>query len=139
MTEMWRVLRPNGTLYLTTVIANSHRDEFVGHKLYGDASAQVGEDIFFSRYYDDETLDERVLGGPWEIEACERVRQVDRTTEATLYRFAPWTYPFGFVLRWLCPTNFAFIDSAKELADDEYGVIYLKLRKPNVGDAGVVQ
>ena len=106
---------------------------FVGHKLYGDASAQVGEDIFFSRYYDDETLDERVLGGPWEIEACERVRQLDRKIEATFYRFAPWTYPFGFALRWLCPTNFAFINSAKELADDEYGVIYLEAAEAECG------
>jgi SAM-dependent methyltransferase len=139
MAAMWRVLRPNGTLHLTTVIANSHRNEMIDHKLYGDASEQIGEQVFYSRYYDDETLDERVLGLPWEVETCERVRQADRKIEATFYRFAPWTYPFGFVLRWLCPSNFAFIDSSARLADDEYGVVYLKLRKPNTDDARVAE
>jgi len=130
--EIWRVLRPGGVLHLTTMISNAHRDKVIDHKLYGDASTEVGGGVFYSRYYDDATLQTRLLSLPWEVNAFEEIRQINPSIESTFYRLAPWSYAGGFALRWLCPTNFAKIDRTAQLADDEFGVVYLKLRKPYV-------
>lgn len=130
MREIWRVLRPGAVLHLTTMLAKSHHDEMIAHRQYGDATVAVGDDYFFSRYYDDESLAARLLELPWEVEVAERARQLNRNIEARFYRYAPWTYPFGNALRWVCPRNFALISGTDQLADDEPGVIYLQMRKP---------
>ncbi len=133
MAEIWRVLRPGGVLHLTIPVANPHRDVMIDREVYGEASARVGEQVFFARYYGEAELDRRLLALPWEIEAREYVRQADTRIEARFHALAPWSYPLGFTLRWLCPGNFRPMASPAVLRADEHGVVYLRLRKPASG------
>ncbi len=135
MGEIWRVLRPGGVLHLTTTVANPPRDEMIDREVYGDASARVGDEVFYSRYYGDAELDARLLTLAWEIEAREYVRQIHPGIEARFHKWAPWSYPFGVVLRWLCPRNFQLMASPAVLHENEDGVVYLKLRKPREAGA----
>jgi hypothetical protein len=127
------VLRPGGVLHLTVPVANPHRDVMIAQEVYGEASARVDGRVFFARYYGEEELERRLLALPWEIEAREYVRQADPRIEARFHRLAPWSYPLGFTLRFLCPRNFRRIASPRELPPDEHGVVYLRLRRPGAG------
>jgi SAM-dependent methyltransferase len=135
MAEIWRVLRPGGVLHLTVPVANPPRDVMIDREVYGEASARVGEQVFYARYYGDADLDARLLQLPWEVETREYVRQVHPGIEATFHKLAPWLYPFGFILRWLCPRNFQLMASPAVLHENEDGVVYLKLRKPLDADS----
>ena len=117
-------------LHLTVPVANPHRDMLIDREVYGEASARMGERVFFARYYGEEELGRRLLGRPWEVEAREYVRQADPRIEARFHALAPWSYPLGFTLRWLCPGNFRPMAGPAVLRGDEHGVVYLKLRKP---------
>jgi SAM-dependent methyltransferase len=120
--EMWRVLKPGGTLHLTTNVAPEPRDVFLDKPLYGEASEASG---FFERRYSPATLDERLLGLPWEVRVREYARQKDEGIEERFYSRAPWSYLYGGLLRWRCPNNFAIGPTL-----EGHGAVYLELRKP---------
>jgi glycosyltransferase involved in cell wall biosynthesis/SAM-dependent methyltransferase len=122
MAEMWRVLKPGGTLHLTTNVALEHRDVFLDEPLYGEASVADG---FFERQYSPETLDERLLQLPWEVRAREYAQQKDEGIEERFYSRAPWSYLYGGLLRLRCPRNFEVGPTL-----EGPGAVYLELRKP---------
>lgn len=130
MAEMWRVLRPGGTARLTTNVAARHREVTAERAMYGEASATTADGaVMFERHYDARSLDERLLGLPWEVATREYVRQRRRVHE----RFAaaaPASYLVGGALALACPRNFAAVSSPDELRPGEMGVAYLELRKP---------
>jgi SAM-dependent methyltransferase len=132
MAEMWRVLRPGGVLHVTTDVAPTARDIFVGDEIYGAASQrdQRGS-VFFARHYAVEDLERRLLGLPWEVEHREFARQRDERWERWLYRASPWSYLAGGLLRIPCAGNFDVTSDPPRLADRDHGVVYLRLRKPS--------
>jgi SAM-dependent methyltransferase len=131
MAEMWRVLRPGGVLHLTTDVAPSARDIFLGDEIYGQASQRVdGDRVFFARHYDPEGLERRLLGLPWEVEHREFARQRDERWERRFYAATPWSYLVGSLLPLTCARNFEVGSDVPDLADRHHGVVYLRLRKP---------
>jgi SAM-dependent methyltransferase len=132
MAEMWRVLRPGGVLHLTTDVASTARDIFVGDEIYGAASQRdQGGRVFFGRHYAVDDLDRRLLALPWDVEHREFARQREERWERWFYRTAPWSYLIGGLLRIVCAENFDVTSAAPELADRHHGVVYLRLRKPS--------
>ena len=130
MAEMWRVLRPGGTLHLTTNVGAVAGETRVTNRRYGDASSTTEDGrVFFERRYTAESIDARLLALPWEELEREYVRMRVPRVHTGFAALAPLSYPFGFALRWLCPGNFARIASPRELRGTEMGVVYLKLRK----------
>ncbi len=132
MAEMWRVLRPGGTLRLTTNVAAARREVAIDRPIYGEASARTASDgsVFFERHYTPDELRERLLGLPWEVREERYVRQRDPRIHERFHRAAPWSYAAGGALRFVCPGNFARISSPEELAPSEMGVAFLELGKP---------
>ncbi len=131
MAEMWRVLKPGGVVRLTTNIARRPRIVTINRAIYGEASERTDDgSVFFERHYDDDDLDRRLLGLPWEVVRRDRVRQVNPRIEATYHRLAPASYLLGNALPVACARNFAPVASTSELADGEMGVVSLELRKP---------
>jgi SAM-dependent methyltransferase len=131
MREMWRVLKPGGVLHLTTNVALSPRDTFVDKPVYGDASPADGDSIFFERQYSPETLEERLLGLPWQVERREFARQRNESIERRFYSGAPLSYLYGGLLRFGCPGNFEVGATPDVLREsDGHGAVYLELRKP---------
>ncbi|MEX2195747.1 MAG: glycosyltransferase [Thermoleophilaceae bacterium] len=130
MEEMWRVLKPGGVLHLTTNVALEPRDVFKDRPLYGDAGETGTEKVFFERQYSARTLEERLLGLPWETEVREFARQRDEGIEKRFYARAPWSYLYGGLLRLRCPDNFETAPSPDVLGASGHGAVYLELRKP---------
>jgi glycosyltransferase involved in cell wall biosynthesis/SAM-dependent methyltransferase len=131
MREMWRVLKPGGVLHLTTNVALSPRDVYVDKAVYGEASRPDGDAIFFERQYSPQTLEERLLDLPWEVEHREFARQRDESIERRFYSGAPLSYLYGGLLRLRCPRNFEVGPTANVLRGSAgHGTVYLELRKP---------
>jgi hypothetical protein len=59
------------------------------------------------------------------VRTREYARQKDEGIETRFYRFAPWSYLYGGLLRLRCPRNF---ETGPTLED--HGAVYLELRKP---------
>lgn len=132
MAEMWRVLRPGGTLLVTTNVAAREREVAIDDARYGEASDARTDDgrVFFERHYSAESLGERLLGEPWEVVDRRFVRQRDPRVHERFHRWAPASYVAGGALRFVCPGNFAAVASPADLAPGEMGVALLELRKP---------
>jgi SAM-dependent methyltransferase len=131
MAEMWRVLRPGGVLHLTTDVAPSARDIFLGDEIYGAASQRVdGDRVFFARHYAPDDLERRLLALPWEIEHREFARQRDERWERRFYGATPWSYVLGGLLALTCARNFDVSGDVPDLSGRHHGVVYLRLRKP---------
>jgi SAM-dependent methyltransferase len=130
MAEMWRVLRPGGVLHLTTDMGQVARDVFVANRLYGEASPEVGDRVFFAHQYGAEEIDSRLLDLPWVVEHREYARQRQERWERWFYRWTPWSYPLGGLLRLVCARNFQVSGSVLDLTGRDHGVVYLRLRKP---------
>jgi SAM-dependent methyltransferase len=130
MAELWRVLRPGGLLHLTTDIAQVARDVLVDSEVYGEASPEVGDRVLFEHLYEAGEIDKRLLGLPWLVEHREYARQRGESWERWFYRWTPWSYPLGGLLRLVCSRNFEVSASVPDLTDRHHGVVYLRLRKP---------
>lgn len=132
MAEMWRVLRPGGVLHLTTNVAAVHTDVFTGRRVWGEASEQVGERVFFERRYSEEAVARRLLAEGWVEEhreyVCER-----RPLHERFFAARPWSFLAGPLLAPACTRNFARIDSPAELAPGRHAAMYLRLRRPAAG------
>ena len=129
MSEIWRVLKPGGTLHLTTSVGVSPLDEFVDTPLYGDASRPEDGRVFYQRRYSPATLEQRLLKLPWRVSVREFSRQRDERVERRFYSGAPWSYLGGGLLRLWCPGNFDVGTSADLLGATGHGTVYLELKK----------
>ena len=130
MAEIWRVLKPGGVLHLTTNVALSAEDIYLDKGLYGEASEAAEDRVFFERRYSPATLEERVLGLPWQVELREFARERNEAIERRFYARAPWSYLYGGLLRLRCPGNFEVGSSPDVLRGAGHGAVYLELRKP---------
>ncbi|HEY2602382.1 MAG TPA: glycosyltransferase [Thermoleophilaceae bacterium] len=129
MEEMWRVLKPGGVLHLTTNVALEARDVFAHERIYGEAQEAGAEGVFFERQYSLETLEERLLGLPWQVETREFARQKDESVEERFYARVPWSYLYGGLLRLRCARNFEVGPTPELLRESGHGAVYLELRK----------
>ncbi|MFY9487724.1 MAG: class I SAM-dependent methyltransferase [Solirubrobacterales bacterium] len=135
LSEFFRVLKPGGTLLLTTDVATEGRDVFLGDEIYGQASERVDADrVFFKHDYSVAEIDEMIGEHPWDQLEREYVKQRDPEIERKFYARAPWSYIYGPALRWRCPENFETSASPEILDSASQGVIYLKLQKPGDGN-----
>ena len=87
--------------------------------------------MFFERRYTAASIEQRLLGHPWEVLERQYVRMRRAWVHSGFARLAPLSYPFGFALRWLCPSSFEEIADPSRLAPEEMGVVYLRVRKPS--------
>jgi SAM-dependent methyltransferase len=134
MAEIWRVLRPGGVLHLTTNIAAAPTQIEIDRRIYGEASVEMEHGrVFFERHYSSQDLATRLLALPWTIEHQEYVRERNPAIHRLFFALAPLSYPFGFLLRFLCPRNFVEIAAPEEVPEGRHGVVLMKLRKPEGG------
>lgn len=129
MAEMWRVLRPGGVLHLTTNVAAHHTDVWVNRRVWGEASEQIGDRVFFERRYSAASLSERLLDLPWEEQEREYVRE-RRPLHERFFAARPWSFAAGPLLGPLWRRNFLRIDGPQELAPGAHAAVYLRLRRP---------
>lgn len=134
MAEMWRVLRPGGVLHLTTNVAARSHDVMVDRPVYGEASAAVGDRVFFERRYSAEDLARRLLRLPWEELAREYVRE-RRPVHDRFFGARPWSFALGCLLPLACARNFVVVPGPEALPPGTHGVVYLALRRPGDGPA----
>ena len=128
--EMWRVLRPGGTLHLTTDVALESRDVMVGEAIYGEASASAaGEGYFFKHDYAVGELKALVAADDWVVAHREFASQRRPGIERWFYGHAPWSYLVGPLLRFVCPGNFTLSSGPEILVGHDHGVVYLVLTK----------
>jgi len=147
MAEMWRVLRPGGVLHLTTNVAARAGEVRTRRAVYahddgedgpsagappgsgGGAPADGPVGVFFERHYADATLDQRLLGCGWQVEAreyvCERL-----PVHRWFFAARPLSFLVGNLLPLACAANFRPIGGAREVPEGSHGVVYLRLRRP---------
>jgi SAM-dependent methyltransferase len=132
MAEIWRVLRPGGTLRLTTNVAAGEREVGIDDARYGEASdaTTTAGQVFFERHYTRETLRARLLRLQWEVVEERYVRMRDPRVHDRFHRLAPASYLAGGALRFVAADNFVEVESPADLAPGEMGVVLLELRKP---------
>jgi SAM-dependent methyltransferase len=132
MEEMWRVLRPGGVLHLTTNVSARAGEVRTARPVYAtgdDDGGGGGQGAFFERRYSAETLDRRLLGLDWRVEAREYVRE-RRPVHRRFFAARPLSFLAGGLLPAVCVRNFARIDGPGALPAGEHGVAYLRLRRP---------
>jgi SAM-dependent methyltransferase len=130
LAEIWRVLKPSGTLHLTTDVAPEPSDVFVDTRVYGDASNVVDErGVFFKHEYAPAELDRLIATRPWDIVEREFAALRNPRVERAFNEHAPWTYPLGPFLRLVCPSNFERSRDPGVLARAGEGTAYVQLRK----------
>ncbi len=61
MAEMWRILKPGGKMILTFPIKRTYEEEFRDDNVFGLNVDQKNGKYFFQRYYDQVTIDKRIL------------------------------------------------------------------------------
>lgn len=133
--EMWRVLRPGGTLHLTTDVAGEPRDVTLGEPIYGEASESSARGgYFFKHDYGVDELEELVGRQAWTVTHREFAAQRNPRIESWFYGHAPWTYALGPLLRLVCPNNFDVSASQDVLVGQDHGVVYLVLTKHSAPD-----
>jgi SAM-dependent methyltransferase len=128
--EIWRVLRPGGVLHLTTDVARTARDIAVSGRIYGEASDATTDGAYFFKHdYAVDEIDAMLAAQPWTVLRRQYTVARNPAIEQLFYRFTPWSYAAGGLLRLVCPRNFAVSDSPDLLPADGHGVVYLVLRK----------
>jgi SAM-dependent methyltransferase len=131
LAEIWRVLKPGGTLHLTTDVAVEPNDVFVGSRVYGDASNVVDErGVFFRHKYAPAELERLIATRPWDIVEREFAAMRNPRIETSFNDHAPWTYPLGPFLRVVCPSNFVRSSDPALIARAREGTAYIHVRKP---------
>ena len=136
MAQMWRVLRPGGTVVLTTNVARDPFESYIDDRRYAEASEATDDGrVFFERHYTEDQLQSRLLALPWQVETREYVRMRRGSVHSAYARLMPVSYVGGGALRWVAPGNFERVPSPGALRTGEMGVAYLVLRKPLNADA----
>ena len=131
LAEMWRVLVPGGMLRLTTDVAATAGDVYLGERIYGEASKSSGAGVFFKHDYGLDEIEDVIGSGGWEIVGREFAVLRDPTIESRFYDRAPWSYLYGGLLRRTCPSNFETSESPDLIERTGRGVVHLALRKPS--------
>jgi len=132
LAEIWRVLKPGGTLHLTTDVAPKPNDVFVDSRVYGDASDVADErGVFFRHEYAPAELDRLITTRPWDVLEREFAAMRNPRIETSFNEHAPWTYPLGPFLRLVCPSNFERSADPGPIARADEGTVYFRLRKPS--------
>jgi SAM-dependent methyltransferase len=130
LAEMWRVLRPGGTLHLTTDVAVEPRDITVPEPIYGEASeASDAGGYLFKHDYGVLEFDKLVAANAWTVTHREYALQRNPRIEQWFYSRRPWSYAVGGLLRLVCPGNFDISTSPDVLAGQDHGVVYVVLTK----------
>jgi SAM-dependent methyltransferase len=133
LAEMWRVLKPGGSLHLTTDVAARPHDVFVEEKVYGQASSVVDDrGVFYKHDYTPAELERLVSGRPWEVVVREFATARDPRIERWYTAHLPWSSLTGPFLRFVCPSNFRTSSSPELIEAAGEGVAYLHLRKPPI-------
>jgi len=131
LAEIWRVLKPGGTVHLTTDVAPVPNDVFVDSRVYGDASDVVDErGVFFRHEYAPAELDRLLANHPWDVLEREFAAMRNPRIESAFNDHVPWTYPLGPFLRLVCPSNFERSPDPAVIADAGEGTVYFRLKKP---------
>jgi SAM-dependent methyltransferase len=131
LAELHRVLKPGGTLDLTTDVSAEPRDVFAEDAVYGDASPAAGErGVFFKHDYGVDEVETLLAERPWQEELREYAAQRRPGIEQRFYRLAPWSYVAGPFLRFVCPGNVVTSADPGLIERHGAGVVYLRLRKP---------
>jgi SAM-dependent methyltransferase len=131
LAEMWRVLKPGGSLHLTTDVAAQARDVFVQDRVYGDASQVVDErGVFYKHDYTPPELERLLEGRPWQVVVREFATMRNPGIERWYTGHLPWSTLVGPFLRFVCPSNFETSTSADLIERSGEGVAYAHLRKP---------
>lgn len=133
MAEMWRVLRPDGVLHLTTNVGPRAGEVHATRPVYApggeDAPGGAGGRHFFERRYTDATLAERLLGLPWQEEEREYV--VERLPlHRWFFAARPLSFLAGNLLPLACARNFRRVSGSDAVPEGSHGVVYLRLRRP---------
>ena len=131
LAEILRVVRPGGTLVLTTDVAAVPADVHVGDKIYGEASEETAEGVFFKHEYAPAEVDALVAGAGWEIEHREYAIQKRPGIERAFYRLRAVVVPRRPVPPPRVPDATSRRRQSPELIERRGpGVVYLRLRKP---------
>jgi SAM-dependent methyltransferase len=129
LAEIWRVLRPGGTLHLTTDVTPTPRDVYVDAKLYGEASRVDDRGVFFKHDYSPAEVDDLVRQLPWRVAEREYAAFAHPGLERWFNSHTPWSYAAGPSLRLVCPRDLrTALEPALVEATGE-GVVYLRLVK----------
>ena len=132
LAEILRVVRPGGMLILTTDVAAVAADVHLEDRIYGEASVETADGVFFKHEYAPAELEQLAAGAGWEIEEREYAVQRRPGIERAFYRYVPWSYVVGPFLRFVCARNFRTSATPELLERSGPGVVYLRLRKPSV-------
>jgi SAM-dependent methyltransferase len=130
LAEMWRVLRPGGTLHLTADVAAVPQDVFLEKPVYGEGAEAQGQGVFFKREYGPDEIAELIAALPWEVQELEWAAQRRPGIERWFYDRAPWSYAAGPFLRLVCPGNFVTAPTPAPIERAGAGVVYARLAKP---------
>jgi len=131
LAEIWRVLKPGGTVYLTTDLGAEPRDHYLTERIYGEASTREQTDLVFFRHeYTQTEITALLQALPWQVEQIEYAVQRSETIERWFYRLTPWSYLVGPLLRWVCPQNFETSDRDDIIHAAGRGILFARLRKP---------
>lgn len=133
--EIHRVVKPGGTLYLTTMVAAEGHDVFVGDEIYGNASERVDEGrVFFEHVYSSEEFAEMTREAGWTTTELEYAVQSRPKIQDRFYRFAPFSYLVGPWLRLWFPrtiTTSSNSDAVTSLPDGRSAIVNVTLVKPS--------
>lgn len=133
LSEIWRVLKPGGSLHLTTDVSARPQDVFIEDRRYGQASEVVdGKGVFFKHDYAPREVEQLFAQRPWEVVVREFATLRNRRIERWFNTYVPWTYITGPFLRFVCPSNFETSTSSNLIERAGEGVAYVHVRKPVV-------
>jgi SAM-dependent methyltransferase len=130
MAEIWRVLKPGGILHVTTNVARVSREIWNRNRPWGAVQAERDGLVFFERHYAPDEVSSRLLGLPWDVLTRAWVTESLRWVEDAFVGLRPLSFVLGRLLRLACPGNFRVSDTPELPVDGRFGVVYLRLRKP---------
>lgn len=129
--ELWRVLKPGGSLHITTDLATNPQDVFVESRVYGQASQVVTDrGVFYKHDYTPSEFEQVVGSRPWDVVEREFATMRNPRIERWYTRHLPWSTVFGPFLRFVCPSNFETSPDPTLVTKAGEGVAYFHLRKP---------
>ncbi|MBI2691024.1 MAG: class I SAM-dependent methyltransferase [Solirubrobacterales bacterium] len=132
--EIFRVVKPGGMFYLTTMVAANSRDVFGGDEIYGNASERVDDErVFFEHVYSPAEFAELTQEAGWITTELEYAVQTKPKIQDRFYRWAPFSYILSPLLRIWFPRTIAMSsqsDVVTALPEGRSAVVNVTLVKP---------